>query len=137
MIKVRVLSKVLKLNFVLVLLKMIIVLDQTGNLSSHNYHSRITLSINLVHFFSNVTLTFDVLSKKIFLISLCKSKDLILVAKMWFEIIPSFTIVALALAAPGYALYGIHKLYLGNVSKSNILFFIKPTLTLVYITKWN
>lgn len=36
---------------------------------------------------------------------------------MWFEIIPSFAIVTLALAAPGYALYGIHKLVIGNVSE--------------------
>ncbi|XP_037050798.1 uncharacterized protein LOC119084822 [Bradysia coprophila] len=33
---------------------------------------------------------------------------------MWFEIIPSFAIVSLALAAPGYAIYGLHKLALGN-----------------------
>lgn len=36
---------------------------------------------------------------------------------MWFEIIPSFAIITVALAAPGYALYGLHKLTLGNVSK--------------------
>lgn len=40
---------------------------------------------------------------------------------MWFEIIPSFGIITLALAAPGYALYGLHKLVLGNVSTENYL----------------
>lgn len=35
---------------------------------------------------------------------------------MWFEIIPSFAIITAALAAPGYALYGLHKAFLGNVS---------------------
>lgn len=53
---------------------------------------------------------------------------------MWFEIIPSFAIVSLALAAPGYAIYGLHKLVLGNVSEQNIL---NPNVfvRLVYITK--
>lgn len=48
---------------------------------------------------------------------------------MWFEILPSFTIVSLALAAPGFATYGIHKLVLGNVSVTDILigmFFDSP-----------
>lgn len=35
---------------------------------------------------------------------------------MWFEILPSFAIITGALALPGYALYGLHKLTLGNVS---------------------
>lgn len=44
---------------------------------------------------------------------------------MWFEILPSFGIITVALAIPGYALYGIHKAVLGNVS------FVKDS---VYIT---
>lgn len=39
---------------------------------------------------------------------------------MWFEIIPSFAIITGALALPGYALYGLHKLTLGNVSSALI-----------------
>ncbi|GAB0096204.1 NADH dehydrogenase [Sergentomyia squamirostris] len=33
---------------------------------------------------------------------------------MWYEILPSFGIIVIATALPGYALYGIHKLVLGN-----------------------
>lgn len=52
---------------------------------------------------------------------------------MWFEILPSFAVVTLALAAPGYAIYGLHKLVLGNVSELN--FRSKCLSNVVYITK--
>lgn len=34
---------------------------------------------------------------------------------MWFEILPSMGIIAVALSIPGYAIYGIHKVWVGNV----------------------
>lgn len=37
---------------------------------------------------------------------------------MWFEILPSAAIITGALAIPGYVMYGVHKLVLGNVSGS-------------------
>uniref|UniRef100_A0A6B2EDG1 NADH dehydrogenase [ubiquinone] 1 alpha subcomplex subunit 1 n=1 Tax=Phlebotomus kandelakii TaxID=1109342 RepID=A0A6B2EDG1_9DIPT len=33
---------------------------------------------------------------------------------MWYEILPSFGIIMIATALPGYALYGIHKLVFNN-----------------------
>lgn len=35
---------------------------------------------------------------------------------MWFEILPSFGIITAVLSVPGFALYGLHKLTLDNVS---------------------
>lgn len=35
---------------------------------------------------------------------------------MWFEILPSFAIITGAMALPGFALYGLHRMVLGNVS---------------------
>lgn len=35
---------------------------------------------------------------------------------MWFEIIPSAAIITVALSVPIYAMYGLQKLTLGNVS---------------------
>ncbi|XP_055840086.1 uncharacterized protein LOC129907759 [Episyrphus balteatus] len=39
---------------------------------------------------------------------------------MWFEIIPSAAIITIALSIPGYAMYGIHKLTLGNAYRRNM-----------------
>jgi NADH dehydrogenase (ubiquinone) 1 alpha subcomplex subunit 1 len=36
---------------------------------------------------------------------------------MWFEIIPSFAIITVALSIPGFAMYHIHNGALGNVSE--------------------
>lgn len=49
---------------------------------------------------------------------------------MWFEIIPSFAIITGALALPGYALYGLHKLTLGNVSGSREVYCV-PCIVLI------
>ena len=35
---------------------------------------------------------------------------------MWFEILPAFGIITVALAIPGVAIYNIQKLWFGNVS---------------------
>lgn len=37
--------------------------------------------------------------------------------KMWFEIIPAFSIVTMALAIPGFAIYHIQEAWTGNVSR--------------------
>lgn len=36
---------------------------------------------------------------------------------MWYEILPSFFIVTAGVGLPGWALYHIHNLTIGNVSK--------------------
>ncbi|CRK95490.1 CLUMA_CG008959, isoform A [Clunio marinus] len=38
---------------------------------------------------------------------------------MWFEVIPSFAIITVALAIPSYATYHIHKLWIGNAYRRN------------------
>uniref|UniRef100_A0A0K8TQ46 NADH dehydrogenase [ubiquinone] 1 alpha subcomplex subunit 1 n=1 Tax=Tabanus bromius TaxID=304241 RepID=A0A0K8TQ46_TABBR len=38
---------------------------------------------------------------------------------MWYEILPSAGIILVFMAAPGYALYGIHKLSIGNAYRRN------------------
>lgn len=35
---------------------------------------------------------------------------------MWFEILPAAAIISVALSVPIYAMYGLQKLTLGNVS---------------------
>lgn len=40
---------------------------------------------------------------------------------MWYEIIPSFLVITAALGLPGWGLYHIHNLTLGNVSLTNVL----------------
>uniref|UniRef100_U5EL55 NADH dehydrogenase [ubiquinone] 1 alpha subcomplex subunit 1 n=1 Tax=Corethrella appendiculata TaxID=1370023 RepID=U5EL55_9DIPT len=39
---------------------------------------------------------------------------------MWFEILPSFGIIAGILSVPGFALYGLHKVFLGNAYSRNM-----------------
>lgn len=36
---------------------------------------------------------------------------------MWYEIVPTFGIIVGLMSVPGFALYGLHKLVLGNVRK--------------------
>uniref|UniRef100_A0A336KXV9 p53 and DNA damage-regulated protein 1 n=1 Tax=Culicoides sonorensis TaxID=179676 RepID=A0A336KXV9_CULSO len=36
---------------------------------------------------------------------------------MWFEVLPSAGVIFVMMAIPGYALYGLHKLGLGNTEK--------------------
>jgi len=43
---------------------------------------------------------------------------------MWFEILPAGAIIVAVLAVPGYAMYGLHKLTLGNVSIRLLCIFI-------------
>lgn len=43
---------------------------------------------------------------------------------MWFEILPSFAIITVALATPGYVVYGLHKAFLGNVSEPSLAFLL-------------
>ncbi|XP_055627713.1 NADH dehydrogenase [ubiquinone] 1 alpha subcomplex subunit 1 [Toxorhynchites rutilus septentrionalis] len=38
---------------------------------------------------------------------------------MWFEILPSFGIVTVFMSVPGFAMYGLHKLVLGNAYRRN------------------
>ncbi|XP_058831903.1 NADH dehydrogenase [ubiquinone] 1 alpha subcomplex subunit 1 [Topomyia yanbarensis] len=38
---------------------------------------------------------------------------------MWFEILPSFAIVTVCLAVPGFGMYGLHKLVIGNAYRRN------------------
>lgn len=35
---------------------------------------------------------------------------------MWFEVLPSAAVITVMMAIPGYALYGLHKVFVGNVS---------------------
>ncbi|TMW43381.1 hypothetical protein DOY81_011538 [Sarcophaga bullata] len=39
---------------------------------------------------------------------------------MWFEVLPSAVIITVALSIPTYAMYGIHKLTLGNAYRRNL-----------------
>ncbi|CAG4953705.1 uncharacterized protein LOC123692750 [Colias croceus] len=39
---------------------------------------------------------------------------------MWYEIIPSFAIITAGLGVPGWALYHIHNLTLGNHHKRSV-----------------
>jgi len=47
---------------------------------------------------------------------------------MWFEILPGAAIITVALSVPIYAMYGLQKLTLGNVSflLNNIQFLYNP-----------
>ncbi|XP_013104756.1 uncharacterized protein LOC106085194 [Stomoxys calcitrans] len=39
---------------------------------------------------------------------------------MWFEVLPSAAIITVALSIPTYAMYGLHKLVLGNAYRRNL-----------------
>ncbi|TMW42471.1 hypothetical protein DOY81_012450 [Sarcophaga bullata] len=49
---------------------------------------------------------------------------------MWFEVLPSAVIITVALSIPTYAMYGIHKLTLGNMKGERNIFHATETISI-------